>query len=156
VSGKKEQDTSARKSSRIITEVVSIVHMRQKITEERFEQLVEKAVTSLPEHIRKRMDNVAVVVEKKPSAYELKQVGMKMGSLLLGLYQGVPKTAWNRSFGMRLPDKITIFQEPIERLASSAERVLELVRIVVWHEVAHHFGLNEREVRKLEEKWKRR
>ena len=140
------------------------------MSEQDFEKLVEKAVVSLPEHIQKAMDNLAIVVEKSPSPYGLRKTGTKIGNSLLGLYQGVPKTSWGRSFGQILPDKITIFQEPIEGLASSVIRasakgkdeqssstqeIAELIRIVVWHEIAHHFGFSEKKVREMERKWRK-
>jgi len=125
------------------------------MSEQDFEKLVEKAVVSLPEHIQKAMDNLSIVVEKSPSPDDLGKTGTKIGSSLLGLYQGVPKTSWGRSFGQILPDKITIFREPIESLASSTQEIAELIRIVVWHEIAHHFGFSEKKVRELEKKWRK-
>lgn len=125
------------------------------MSEQDFEKLVKKAVASLPSHIRKEIDNLAIVVKKRPSPYESVRAGTKIENSLLGLYQGVPKTAWGRGFGMRLPDKITIFQEPIENFTHSPAEIRELVKIVVWHEIAHHFGFNESRVRKLEAKWKK-
>lgn len=106
-----------------------------------FEKLVEEALMEIPERIRKKMDNVAVVIEKRPPH-----------RTLLGLYQGIPKNKWGRGFGMHLPDKITIFQEPLERMARSPEELKKIVKDVVWHEIAHHFGLNEKQVRELERK----
>ena len=115
------------------------------MTEEDFEKLVEEALDLLPENIRRRMDNVEVVVER----------GSPRGRYL-GLYQGIPKTAYGRGFGMNLPDKITIFQLPIENVAGTPLAVRELIRDTVWHEVAHHFGLDEGSVRELEIKRRRR
>jgi len=112
--------------------------------EDDFRKLVVEALDSLPENIRKKMDNVEVVVEQ----------GSPHGPFL-GLYQGVPKTAYGRGFGMVLPDKITIFQEPIENLAHSEEEIKEIVKNTVWHEVAHHFGFDEKQIRGLESKRKK-
>jgi len=111
------------------------------MTDLEFEKLVAESLDSLPENIQKKMDNVEVVVEQ----------GSPHGPFL-GLYQGVPKTAYGRGFGMVLPDKITIFQAPLERAARSKEELREIVRNVVWHEVAHHFGFSEKAVRELEKK----
>ena len=113
----------------------------QEMTETNFEKLVAEALDALPENIRRKMDNVEVVVEK----------GSARGPFL-GLYEGVPKTAYGRGFGMVLPDKITIFQAPLEKSASSEEELREIVRNVVWHEIAHHFGFSEKAVRELEKK----
>ena len=125
------------------------------MSEEKFEKLVKKAILKLPPHIREKMDNVAIVIKKQPSNYERKLLKMRSGSLLLGLYQGVPQTVWGRKFMTKLPDKITIFQEPIEMLARTPEEISELVQITVWHEIAHHFGFNETQVRKLQQKWQK-
>ena len=108
-----------------------------------FERLVGEALSSLPEHIRQKMDNIDVVIEKGSPR-----------SSLLGLYEGVPKTAWGRGFGMRLPDKITIFQKPLERIVRSEEELKEIVKDTIWHEVAHHFGFDEKRVRELEKRKK--
>jgi len=110
-----------------------------------FEKLVKQALLDLPPHIFKEIDNAVIVVEDKPPR-----------QTLLGLYQGVPKTVWGRGFGQILPDKITIFQEPIQKLASTPEDIREIVKMVVWHEVAHHFGFDEKGVRKLEAKWRQK
>ena len=108
------------------------------MTEENFEKLVVEALDSLPENIRKKMDNVEIVVER----------GSSKGPYL-GLYQGVPKTVWGRGFGMRLPDKITIFQQPLERMARSEEELKEIVKNTVWHEIAHHFGITDERIKEI-------
>lgn len=102
------------------------------------------------------MDNVALCVEKRPTAEQLRKTGIRYGGLLLGLYEGVPKTTYGRGFGMILPDKITIFQESIEKFARTPEEIKKLVRNTVWHEVAHHFGFDEKGIRKLEPKWRKK
>ena len=84
-----------------------------------FEKLVSKALLILPKKIRQKMENVAICVEKRPSAEQLRKTGSRCSGLLLGLYEGIPQTFWGKGFGGNLPDKITIFQESIERYASS-------------------------------------
>ncbi len=117
----------------------------------KFEKLVGEAVEGLPLTIKEKMDNVAVCVEKKPSYYiERKKGGARKNTFLLGLYQGVPKNTWGRGFGGNLPDKITIFQDSIERFAKTEEAVKRTVKKTVYHEIAHHFGFSEKEVRELE------
>lgn len=123
--------------------------------QEKFEKLVQQAFDDLPEKIRQKMENVAICVEKRPSEEQLKKTGIRYGGFLLGLYEGVPQTAWGRGFGMRLPDKITIFQDSIENFASSPEEIKELIKNVVWHEIAHHFGFSEKRVKIIEEKRKK-
>ncbi|MCD5397330.1 metallopeptidase family protein [candidate division NPL-UPA2 bacterium] len=115
-----------------------------------FEELVEKAVLALPLYIREKMENVVLVVEQRPSEEEGRETGTRQGMILLGLYQGIPQTTWGRDFSGRLPDKITIFQESVESLAHSPGEIAELVKSTVWHEIAHHFGLDEERLRFLE------
>jgi predicted Zn-dependent protease with MMP-like domain len=108
-----------------------------------FEKLVAQAVDSLPENIKNAMENIAIVVEPRQHRN------------LLGLYQGIPENQWGKNEAIRLPDKITIFKGSIEREARTPQQIKELVKLVVWHEIAHHFGFDEREVRSLERKWRK-
>jgi len=117
-----------------------------------FEKLVKESILELPEKIRQKMDNLALCVEKRPTAEQLRKTGIRYGGFLLGLYEGVPRTKWGRGFGMILPDKITIFQDSIEKFARTPEKIKKLVKTTVWHEIAHHFGFNEKQVRELERK----
>lgn len=120
--------------------------------EEDFEKLVERAFKELPDKVSKQMENVAIIVEKRPSTSQLRKSGIRAGNFLLGLYQGVPKTKYGRGFGNILPDKITIFQEPIEMLARYEDNVLGILKNTIFHEIAHHFGFNEKGIRELEKK----
>jgi len=109
-----------------------------------FELLVEDALRLIPWRFRRRMNNVAIVVER-----EAPRPG------LLGLYQGRPLA--NRSVfeGFTMPDKITIFQGPHERLSRTREELEQMVADTVWHEIAHHFGMDEGEVRRAERRRRR-
>ncbi|MCJ7786697.1 metallopeptidase family protein [Patescibacteria group bacterium] len=119
---------------------------------EEFEKLVSKALLILPKKIRQKMENVAICIEKRPSEEQLRKTGLRHSGLLLGLYEGSPQTFWGKGFGGNLPDKITIFQESIENFATRPEEIKELIKNVVWHEVAHHFGFSERGVKLLEQR----
>ncbi len=118
-----------------------------------FEQLIREAISALPEHGRKAMDNVAFVVEMDARRKKAKEVGIKVDEMLLGLYEGIPKTKRGAGYFGVLPDKITIFQQPLEELAGRDEKKLKkLIYGVVWHEVGHHLGFDEKEIRALEAK----
>ncbi len=118
-----------------------------------FEQLIREAISALPEHGRKAMDNVAFTVEREARHKKAKEIGIKVNEVLLGLYEGVPKTKRGANYFGVLPDKITIFQQPIEELAGRDEKKLKkLIYEVVWHEVGHHLGFDEKEIRALETK----
>lgn len=115
----------------------------------RFEQLVAEALDSLPPEIAARMENVEVVVERYPTRRQLAASGVPRGHTLFGLYEGVPHTARTASYGLVLPDKITIFQGPIEAYCRTGAQVREQVRQTVIHEVAHHFGISDEALRQM-------
>jgi len=119
-----------------------------------FGKLVEQAILDLPEHIRSKLDNIGVLVEDEPSKEQLKEMKIDSEYSLLGLYEGVPQNVWGRGSGNILPDKITIFKKTIESHASSKKELIELIKNTVWHEIAHHFGFDEKAVRLLEKKRK--
>lgn len=104
-----------------------------------FDCLVERAFKKVPRRFRQRLTNVVLVVEQEPPQPNL-----------LGLYQGRPLTHRSVSDGFVLPDKITIYQGPHERAARTPFQLEKLVEETVWHEIAHYFGLDEREVRRAE------
>lgn len=116
---------------------------------ESFEQLVSRALEDLPEDIQRWMDNVAVVVQFSPTADQLRRVGIRQGNILLGLYEGIPKTARTSYYGLVLPDKITIFQESIERVCHTESQIASQVQHTVIHELAHHFGISDDRLRNL-------
>ena len=116
----------------------------------RFQELVVKAVDSLPDEFRDRLENVDVVVDDLPSPGQLTSTGLGRGQTLLGLYQGVPQTRRSRHYGMVTPDKITIFQKPIEARCRSDDEVASVIYRVVRHEIAHHFGIGDKRLRELE------
>jgi len=116
---------------------------------ESFEQLVSRALENLPEDIQRWMDNVAVVVQFSPTADQLRRAGIRQGSILLGLYEGVPQTVRTSYYGLVLPDKITIFQESIERVCHTEREIASQVQHTVVHELAHHFGISDDRLRDL-------
>lgn len=117
---------------------------------EKFELLVLRAVESLPEEFHTRLENIDVVVEDWPDRSQLDKVGLGRGQTLLGLYQGVPLTRRSAHYGMVPPDKITIFQKPIEAKCRDDARITAEIQRVVRHEIAHHFGIGDRRLRELE------
>ena len=117
---------------------------------ERFEWLVAEVVDSLPDEFHTKLENVDVVVQDEPTPSQLAEVGLKRGETLLGLYQGVPLTKRSRHYGMVVPDKITIFQKPIETKCKNDTEVKAEIKRVVQHEIAHHFGIGDARLRQLE------
>ena len=122
-----------------------------KLTRKEFEEVVVSALRGLPKSIKKKMKNVDVVVEDRASRDLLSEMGLRSPSELLGLYQGVPLDRRGFYYGNVLPDKITLFQNPIELICKKKEEIEERVKEVVIHEVGHHFGLSDEKLRELEE-----
>jgi len=112
----------------------------RKLGRSEFEKLVEKGIRAIPEKFLLKLENVAIVVEDESGPTQN----------LLGLYEGVPQTLRGVNYGSVLPDKITIFQGTIEEEAVEEKDIEEIVKNTVWHEIAHHFGMDEAEVRRLE------
>ena len=115
----------------------------------RFEQLVAKALDDLPEEFADRLENVTVVVEEQPTLAQLERSGLRHGETLLGLYEGVPLTKRGSHYGLVVPDKITIFQGPIEARYQNDGRIAAEIQRVVRHEIAHHFGIDDDRLREL-------
>jgi predicted Zn-dependent protease with MMP-like domain len=120
--------------------------MRLSIQE--FEQLVAEALDSLPDDLWAALDNVEVTVASYPTSEQLRKAGVTNGTLL-GLYEGIPLTERNSAYTFVLPDKITIFQGPIEHICGSYATVVAQVRETVIHEFAHHFGISDERLDEL-------
>jgi predicted Zn-dependent protease with MMP-like domain len=102
--------------------------------DERFQEYAEEAFDGLPDELKSQMSNVEIVVEAEPPA----------GQPLLGLYEGIPLTRRTSYYAGALPDKITIYRGPLERLyGADPETLRREVRRVVLHEIAHHFGISD-------------
>jgi len=116
----------------------------------KFEELVAKALGELPGEFQSRLENIDVVIADEPTPRQLARIGLRRGEYLLGLYEGVPLTRRSRQYGMVPPDKITIFQKPIEARCRNEREIAREVQRVVRHEIAHHFGLDEEGLERIE------
>ena len=117
---------------------------------ERFSALVDEAIASIPAAFRDKLDNIMIEVQPiaAPGVYR----GLSKNPWgLLGVYQGVPYKQRGPWYGNALPDRILIFQKPIELQARTAAAIRKLVRQVVIHEVGHYFGLSDDELHRLED-----
>jgi predicted Zn-dependent protease with MMP-like domain len=120
------------------------------ITLEAFARLVVKALDTLPDEIANKLQNVAVTIEEQPSMEVLEETGLTSPHELFGLYRGVPRP-WRSVFAplSEFPDKIEIYYQPIIRACPHPDEIQELVRRVVVHEVGHHFGMSDQQLRAL-------
>ncbi len=114
----------------------------------RFEEWVDDAWESIPESVRQEFSNLVIAVEDEPSREQLAKAKVPRGDTLLGLYEGVPIKRRGWYYQMALPDRITLFQGPLER--SSGSNIRQAIYETLWHELAHHIGMNEKEVRAAE------
>lgn len=115
----------------------------------KFEELVSQALDSLPEWVREHMDNVEVLIAPWPSSNQLAAAGLGHNALLLGLYEGVPLTQRGRGYHLVPPDRITLFQGPLELQARDDETLVQAIRRTIIHEIAHHFGFSEEHLNRL-------
>jgi predicted Zn-dependent protease with MMP-like domain len=108
-----------------------------------FERLVAEALDTLPEFFREKLDNVEIVVEDWPDRETMRLAGVDRPANLLGFYHGVPLTMRTHNYGLVLPDKISIYQYPIEMRCRTNEQVRAMIHRVLRHEVAHYFGIDD-------------
>ena len=123
------------------------------MTRAEFERLVHEAVTLIPKRFRREMHNLALVVEAEPSQELLQELEIEPPDSLYGLYQGTPLTERTWAYGNALPDRITIFQRPIEEDCEDADEIRAVIGETLIHEVGHYFGLSEEEIEEIEERY---
>ena len=123
------------------------------MTRHEFQRLVEEALRDIPARFRAAMTNVAVVVEDVPPAHILEEMAIGPEDTLFGLYQGTPLPERSWSYGNTLPDRISIYQQPIEDACEDDDEIRECVAETVIHEFGHYFGMSEEEIEEIEEKY---
>ena len=123
------------------------------MTRARFERLVEEALRDIPKRFRDAMANVAVIVEDEPPPHVLEDMDMDEDDELFGLYEGTPLPERGASYGNTLPDRISIYQIPIEESCANDEEVRVCVAETVIHEFGHYFGMSEEEIEEIEENY---
>ncbi len=105
-----------------------------------------KAMDELPQSYVKRLDNVAIVYADEPSPEQVTRMRLDNNHLLLGLYEGIPKTQRGSGYNLVLPDKITLFKRPILAVSRDMDELFEQIKRTLWHEMAHHYGLNHADI----------
>jgi predicted Zn-dependent protease with MMP-like domain len=123
------------------------------VTRARFERLLAEAITLIPGRFRREMKNLAVVVEDEPGPDLLEEMEIEPPDSLYGLYQGTPLPERTWAYGNQLPDRITLFQRPIEEDCEDEDEVRAVIGETLIHEVGHYFGLSEEEIEEIEEKY---
>lgn len=123
------------------------------MTREAFAALVDEALHDIPPRFREAMKNVAVVIEDEPPPHILQELEVEPGDTLFGLYQGTPLTERRWDYGNALPDRISIYQHPIEDACETDDDIRACVIETVIHECGHYFGMSEEEIEEIEEKY---
>ena len=123
------------------------------MTRDQFRRLVLEAVTLIPKRFRREMKNLALVVEDEPAAELLADMEIEPPDSLYGLYQGTPLTERRWDYGNTLPDRITLFQKPIEEDCEDDDDVRAVIGETLIHEVGHYFGLSEEEIEEIEARY---
>jgi predicted Zn-dependent protease with MMP-like domain len=123
------------------------------VTRAKFRQLVDEALETIPQKFRDAMQNMAIVVEDEPTPEQLAQVEIEPPDTLLGLYEGTPLTERHWAHGNTLPDKVTLFQGPIEDASDDEDDLVVAIGETLIHEIGHYFGLSEEEIEEIEERY---
>lgn len=119
----------------------------------KFETIVQEGFAQLPASVREKIKNVAVLVADEPPLAVRQQERLRNGETLLGYYQGIPLASREYGASMILPDTITLYRKPIEQMArEDSMEIRDVIADTIWHEFAHHFGMDEEAVRKREDK----
>ncbi len=120
------------------------------ISDKDFAAIAEEALESLPKKYTSQMQNVAIVYEDEPSEAQRKKMKLRDNQTLFGLYEGIPMSQRGAGYNLVLPDKITIFKNPLARFSRDIGELKARVRHTLWHEIAHHFGLDHKHIHKLD------
>jgi len=123
------------------------------VNREKFENLVADALASVPRRFRDAMKNIAIVVEDEPSRELLREMDIRPPETLLGLYSGIPLTERRWDYGNALPDRIQLFQGPLERSADGDEDLVVAIGETLIHEIGHYFGMSEDQIEEIEENY---
>lgn len=122
------------------------------VSDEQFERLISEVMDELPPEYIKNLNNVAVTYEDEPTETQRQKLALRCDQTLFGLYEGIPRTQRGSGYNMVLPDKITIFKHPIMRASQDLSHLRAQVKHTLWHEIAHHYGLDHKRIHELENK----
>lgn len=123
------------------------------MTRAEFDRYVKEAVATIPRRFRDAVNNLAIVVEDEPSEDVLREMEVEPPDTLFGLYQGTPLTERTWGYGNTLPDRITLYQGPIEDASEDEDDLIVCIGETLIHELGHYFGLSEEEIEEIEERY---
>lgn len=120
------------------------------MSDQQFEQIITRAMDELPDKYIRGLDNVAIVQADDPTEEQKAKMSIDKHHLLLGLYEGIPLTQRGAGYTFVLPDKITLFKNPLLKVAHSESDFFEQVKRTLWHEMAHFYGLDHDDMDRLQ------
>lgn len=125
------------------------------VSDQQFEQLINQSMEELPKAYVERLDNVAITFADEPNPEQRERLKLRCHETLYGLYEGIPRTERGAGYNLVLPDKITLFKNPMLQSVHSLAELKAQVKNTLWHEIAHHYGLGHRRIHELEDKMHR-
>ena len=124
------------------------------ISDEDFARLISRAIDEMPEQYITHLDNVVITYEDDPNEHQAAKLHMRGDSLLLGLYEGIPLTKRGAGYNLVLPDKITLFKNPLRAVTHDETSFYKQIKHTLWHEIAHFYGLDHDKIHEIERNWK--
>jgi predicted Zn-dependent protease with MMP-like domain len=121
------------------------------LTDKKFEKYLKEAIDNIPEPYNSHLENVAFILEDDPTPEQRTRLNLYPNETLFGLYEGVPLPQRNGTLKL-LPDKITIFKNPLLAASRDDNQLRHNIGHTVWHEVAHYYGLNHKRIHELDSK----
>lgn len=121
------------------------------LSREDFEKYLQEAIERIPEPYKARIENVAFILEDEPTPEQRRKLNLYPNETLFGLYEGVPLPQRGGALKL-LPDKITIFKNPLLAASGTPQQLRHNLGHTIWHEVAHYFGLDHRRIHQLDSK----
>jgi len=122
------------------------------ITDNEFDAMITKAMDELPQQYIAGLNNVVITFEDDPTEEQRRRQNLQAWQTLFGLYEGIPLTQRSGSYNLVLPDKITLFKNPLQHASSDASQLHENIKRTLWHEIAHYYGLGHDRIHHLEGK----
>jgi len=123
------------------------------VSDSQFEEFIAQAMDELSEQFLEHANNVAVVWSEEPTDEQRVKLKLRCNETLFGLYEGTPLTRRGDNYSLVLPDKITIFKNPIVSACSNDNEVKAQVKHTLWHELGHHYGLDHDRIHEIERSW---
>ena len=127
--------------------------LSMEISDEQFEALINQSMDELPQEYIRGMKNVVVTFSDRPSEEQRQKQQLRHDQTLFGLYEGIPLTKRGSGYNLVLPDKITLFKDPISQVSPDLPHLKMQVKHTLWHEIAHHFGLDHDRIHDIERNW---